>query len=369
MPTEHTEYEGEVDVPAAAIQIKDPAVIAKLPPGAQVTRIDPHGASFWTRTARLDAEQDGELKEYFLKTSYGDRGKEMMSGEFVAMSAIYNAAPDLAPRPIAWGTYETLADVHFFLCDFHKMTDALPDLGTFPAKMAELHKRGNSPNGKFGFPVTTYHGNTAIEHAWTETWEEYFTVTTKALFEFEQIAQGPNEEIRSLTKPFFAKVVPRLLRPLETGGRSIKPCLIHGDLWHGNATMDAETHLPIIFDAACSYAHNESNQADDLGVWRQTWNRIGKRYVAQYHEHFPASAPEEDQDDRNALYATRVNILDSILYKGYGGYREKSAPLYYAIVSEDSPELTLGRLQVGLKELVDKFPDGIEGWEAQQQLN
>ena len=28
MPNEHTEYEGEVDVPAAAIQIKDPAVVA-----------------------------------------------------------------------------------------------------------------------------------------------------------------------------------------------------------------------------------------------------------------------------------------------------------------------------------------------------
>ena len=153
--------------------------------------------------------------------------------------------------------YETIADVHFFLCKFHKMTDALPDLGTFPAKMAELHKSGNSPNGKFGFPVTTYHGTTAIEHGCSETWEEYFTVTTDKLFELEQITQGPNEDIRPLTEPFFAKVVPRLLRPLESGGRSIKPCLNPGDLWHGNASMDAKPDLPIVFDAASSYAHNE----------------------------------------------------------------------------------------------------------------
>ncbi|KAL8944382.1 MAG: hypothetical protein Q9211_000616 [Gyalolechia sp. 1 TL-2023] len=271
---QNTEYEGEVDVPAAAIEIKDPAVVAKLPLGTQVTKITPHGASFGLEQPDSMLSTMGNSRDTFSRfaylclftynrpvtfsqTSYGDRGKRMMSGEFVAMSAIYNAVPDLAPRPIAWGTYQTIADVHFFLCDFHEMTDGLPDLETFPAKMAELHKSGNSPNGKFGFPVTTYHGNTAIEHGWSETWEEYFTATTKKLFELEQIAQGPNEDIRSLTEPFFAKVVPRLLRPLESGGRSIKPCLIHGDLWHGNATTDAETDLPIIFDAASSYARNE----------------------------------------------------------------------------------------------------------------
>ena len=63
---------------------------------------------------------------------------------------------------------------------------------------------------------------------------------------------------------------------------------------------------------------------------------------------------------------SRVNILDSILYKGYGGYREKCAPIY----DEQNPlELTFSRLLVGLRELVDKFPDGIEGWEAQRRSN
>jgi protein-ribulosamine 3-kinase len=173
------------------------------------------------------------------------------------MSTIYAVTPDLVPRPIAWGTYASIPDVHFFLCDFHDMTDELPDLYTFPVKMAELHRTGTSPNGKYGFPVTTYHGNTPIRHGWSDTWEEYFTRTTRALFLLEQEAQGPNDEIEAMIEPFLVKVVPRLLRPLETGGRMIKPCLVHGDLWHGNATMDADTDLPIIFDAACFYAHNE----------------------------------------------------------------------------------------------------------------
>ncbi|KAH0566185.1 hypothetical protein GP486_000417 [Trichoglossum hirsutum] len=308
MTNEHTEYSGEVDVPVEAIQAVDPNVVAA------------HGASFWTRTARLDAELDGEHKEYFLKTSYGDRGRSMMSGEFCSMSTIYAATPDFVPRPIAWGTYATIPDVHFLLCDFREMTDDLPDLKSFPVKLAELHRKGTSPDGKYGFSVTTYHGNTPLNHGWSDTWEEYFTRTTRVLFLLEREAQGPNAEIDALIEPFFEKVVPRLLRPLETGGRKIKPSLIHGDLWHGNATTDADTNLPIIFDAASFYAHNEY----DLGVWRATWNKIGKPYMVRYHKHFPISPPEADHDDRNALYATLIS---------------------------------------GMRELVEKFPDGLKGWE------
>ena len=180
-----------------------------------------------------------------------------MSGEFTSMSAIHAVMPDFCPKPIAWGSYVSIPNVHFFLCDFHEMTDELPDLHTFPAKLAELHRKGTSENGKYGFPCRTYHGNTSLDHGWADTWEEYFTSRTKVLLEMEQKAQGSNEEILELAVPFFEKVVPRLLRPLETGGRSIKPSLVHGDLWYGNASTDADTDLPIIYDAACFYAHNE----------------------------------------------------------------------------------------------------------------
>ncbi|KAI0815528.1 Fructosamine kinase-domain-containing protein [Xylaria sp. FL0064] len=340
MGNEHTDYTGEVDVPVEAIRIIDSEVVVKLPPGTKVSSVVAHGASFWTRTARVDGELDGAEQSYFLKTSFGQRGKTMMSGEFHCMTKIYSIMPDLVPKPIAWGTYSSIPDVHFFLCDFRPMTDELPDLESFPAKMGDMRSAGVSPNGKFGFDVTTFHGNIPIEHGWSDTWEEYFTRKTRVLFELEQKAQGPNEEIRKLMVPFFEKVVPRLLRPLETGGRSIQPSLIHGDLWHGDASMDKVTGLPVIFDAASFYAHNEY----ELGVWRQPWNKIKKNYRMRYYEHFPKSQPEGDYDYRNALYATRVNILDSILYKGETSYR------YMLITS--------------MKELVEKFPRGLEEWEG-----
>jgi protein-ribulosamine 3-kinase len=60
----------------------------------------------------------------------------------------------------------------------------------------------------------------------------------------EQLSQDPNEKVLAVAEPFFEKVLPRLLRPLENRGRTIKPCLVNGDLWYGNATMDAKTDLP-----------------------------------------------------------------------------------------------------------------------------
>jgi protein-ribulosamine 3-kinase len=267
----------------------------------------------------------------------------MMSGEYAAMSLIHKTVPDFVPRPIDWGTYSTIPDVHFFISEFRSMTSELPDLTSFPAQLAMLHREGTSSDGKFGFSTTSFHGNTPLNHGWADTWEEYFTTRTKTLIEMEQEAQGPCQEILDLAEPFFNKVVPRLLRPLETGGRHIRPSLIHGDLWHGNATMDADNERPIIFDAASFYAHNEY----ELGVWRADWNKIGQSHVKQYHMHFPISPPEEDHDDRNLLYATRVNILDSILYKRDSEYREQ--------------------LIADMRKLVAKYPEGYEGWLALQQ--
>ncbi|KAI0840366.1 Fructosamine kinase-domain-containing protein [Hypoxylon sp. FL0890] len=343
MGDQEPEYAREPEIPIEAIQIVDPEVVAKFPPGTRVLKIAAHGASFWTRTARVDVERNGGRKAYFLKTSHGELGRDMMSSEYSCMSKVRALTPDLVPEPIAWGTYASMPDVHFLLCEFRRMTGEIPGAKALAGKIAELHRRssdGGASGGRFGSDVPIFHGNVRVDHSWYDSWEEYFARTTRVLFELEQEAQGPYEEIRDMIPPFFEKVIPRLLRPLKSGGHSIRPSLIHGDLWHGNAETDAETGLPVIFDAASYYAHNEY----ELGVWRQPWNKIGEEYRTEYHKHFPKSWPEEDCDDRNALYAVRVNILDSILYKDDPSYRQ-------SLIS-------------GMRELIGKFPGGFEAWEA-----
>lgn len=74
----------------------------------------------------------------------------------------------------------------------------------------------------------------------------------KRMLQAEVESHGPNEKLKELSDALFMKVTPRLLRPLETGGRQIQPCLIHSDLWPGNVKPDAETGDVHIFDS-CAY--------------------------------------------------------------------------------------------------------------------
>lgn len=191
--------------------------------------------------------------------------------------------------------------------------EELPEIEAFTSSVARLHKSAVSPNGKYGFPVTTYMGPLPQDNKWCDTWEEYFAQGMRRMLELERDAQGQSEELDQLAVMLYDKVIPRLLRPLTTL-RSIEPVIIHGDLWYGNCCTEIATGKPIVFDACAFYAHNECKGLrlqtvfiltgiDEIGTWRQMRYRFGKSYIKSYQNYFPVSAPEEDHDDRNALYS------------------------------------------------------------------
>jgi fructosamine-3-kinase len=94
----------------------------------------------------------------------------------------------------------------------------------------------------------------------SKTWEECFSKGLDNIFDMEEKVQGADEEMRQLREGLMTKVIPRLLRPLETEGRTLIPTLVHGDMWQGNVAVDKATGRPIIFDATPLYAHHECKQ-------------------------------------------------------------------------------------------------------------
>ena len=75
----------------------------------------------------------------------------------------------------------------------------------------------------------------------------------------EEKSYGQDEEMQQLCQGIFGKVIPRLLRPVEeTGGRVIQLCLIHSELWAGNTSTHINSNLPVVYNGAYPYAHNES---------------------------------------------------------------------------------------------------------------
>lgn len=237
----------------------------------------------------------------------------MVRSEYTSMSMIHALQSHLVPRPLAWGSYAGIPDVSFLLCEFLPMENELPDkVDVLARAVAEFHKASATTASvahdrsseqrekktkeerrmrrKYGFDMTTYHGNVPIQHGWADTWEEYFTRTTRHLLSVELEARGhwsardtisptpasrkdqdkvissdaeqvvaADQKETTIVDAFFTKVVPRLLRPLEP---NIQPVLIHGDLWHGNVGRVASAsttgeQLVVVFDAASFWAHNE----------------------------------------------------------------------------------------------------------------
>lgn len=84
--------------------------------------------------------------------------------------------------------------------------------------------------------------------------------------ETDKDKQEPWPEYEFCAKLVLDKCVPRLLEPLQANGRSIKPCLVHGNLWDLTASTDLATGEPFIFNANALYAHNEYEVRESVVV-------------------------------------------------------------------------------------------------------
>lgn len=241
-----------------------------------------------------------------------------MEGTFHSESLFYEYIPDHVPKPHAWGTYKVDPSTSFYISDFHDFANEVPEYQKFVPIIVKVHKDSMGKKERYGFDIPTYLANIPNDNTWQDSWEAWFAQAMRQMFRIEETAHGVDEELNALKKDVFEKVIPRLLRPLETGGRSISPCLIHSDLWPGNAMPDAQTGEIYIFDSCAFWGHNEA----DLGSWREPRYRMGQPFLKEYQKLMGISEPTGDWDDRNALYALRYDLLWSALFpKTERGYQ------------------------------------------------
>ncbi|KAI0131938.1 Fructosamine kinase-domain-containing protein [Xylariales sp. AK1849] len=291
----------------------DAAVISKLPSGCQILSVFPSGQSLWVGTVKIRVQlRDGTIAEYFKKGASGPIGANMMSGAFEAEKALHASIPDQVPKPIAWGTYHDDPETHFYMCEFVEMYDDIPSARDWAATVSALHlnSMGKSPTGQFGFHITTHLANVPVNNSWNPSWQAFWAQQMTSLFDQDVKVNGPNEELTQLKSAFFDKVIPRYLGPLEAEGRTVKPCLIHSDLWPGNIKPMASSDELCMFDASAYWGHNEA----DLGICRNARYKLGPPCIREYFKRVPISEPTEDFEGRNAVYAMKYHALLSVMY-------------------------------------------------------
>ncbi|KAK1058498.1 hypothetical protein LTR74_013387 [Friedmanniomyces endolithicus] len=282
-----------------------------------------YGTAAWTKATRvIVALEDGTEKSFFLKASATSRtqqhsatedvGQQMVAGEFASICEIAKYNPSLTPVPYAKGEFrDGSVPTYFFLMEFLDIDTGAPEPVPFCKQLADLHANSVSPTGKFGFPMITCHGPHPQNTTWEASWSVYYARLIRQFFDREI-----NTNQRSKDGAYEAEfdklvtdTIPKLLEPLQSHGRILKPSLIHGDLWDENCGKELQSGQPKIFDAAVFYGHNEY----DLGMWRATPSvRFGRPHIRQYLRHMPPSEPKDQWDDRHRLYSIKFDIAHSI---------------------------------------------------------
>lgn len=183
----------------------------------------------------------------------------MSRAEYESTKAIAAVIPDHVIDPVAWGLFDGDDSQSFFLTRFRNLRQKTPSLSHFIDIVKKLHQTSTSPTGKFGYHCTTYFGPPPMKNDWTDSWEEFWGRQYQSDIDYAQQVYGYDEELAVLTTKFIEKVVARLLRPLQTGGRVLKPVLCHGGLWDGNVHIDKATNQVVLVDTTAFYGHGEGS--------------------------------------------------------------------------------------------------------------
>ncbi|KAI9375236.1 Fructosamine kinase-domain-containing protein [Aspergillus egyptiacus] len=295
----------------------DEAIVAKLPPNCKVLSVTPSGQSLWVTTVKIVVQlQDGQTAEVFKKGATGSAGRDMVKGTFEAEQALYTFVPRYVPKPLAYGTYIGDPGTHFYLCEYVEMYDDHPSPREWAAAVSTLHlnSMGKSPTGQFGFHVQTHLAN-----------------QMKSIFVQDERDHQLDEELELLKSAYLEKIIPKYLGPLETKGRSIKPCLVHSDLWPGNIKPRASSDELCMFDACAYWGHNEA----ELAICRNRRYNLGPPCIREYLKRVPISEPKADFDRRNAVYAIKFHALLSVLYSKDTRFRQALKNELKALVEVD----------------------------------
>ncbi|CAG8265115.1 unnamed protein product [Penicillium nalgiovense] len=243
------------------------------------------------------------------------------------MSELYKTMPSIVPAPKGYGKCLD-SDDHFFMCDYLEIDHRTPDEAKLAESISELHRSSVSPTGQFGFHVTTYDGKLPLVTQWDSNWVSFYGKLLEGVYNLDVQANGRWTRLDNAMKLLLDKVVPRLLGRLYEDNRTVKPCLIHGDLWEQNIGTDPRTENIYIFDACAYYAHHEMA----IGMWRVNHHLMNApRYRNSYFKLFKPDEPVDEYDDRNRLYCLKEKIMYSAHVPGTKARGEALDDMLYLI--------------------------------------
>ncbi|GAB6022736.1 hypothetical protein CHUAL_006831 [Chamberlinius hualienensis] len=237
----------------------------------------------------------------FVKRNSKSEARQMFDGEYESLKAILATDTVRVPKPFlvvdnpAGGAALVMEYVEMSTLNRHsvKLGQQLAMMHLHNEKMeldAEKNETRVGNRGEwvttFGFHSVTCCGYIAQDNTWSQDWMEFYT-KQKLKFQVDLVEQKYGDrDLRELW-PELVRKIPEFFREIK-----VKPALLHGDLWGGNAAETCEG--PIIFDPATFYGHSEF----DLAIAKM-FGGFGNSFFKAYHEVLPK---QPGFDLRHQLY-------------------------------------------------------------------
>ncbi|XP_040568948.1 ketosamine-3-kinase [Lepeophtheirus salmonis] len=235
---------------------------------------------------------DSNIGKLFVKKNEKVKGSVMFNGELESIKAIEKTGIVRVPRPIKVLEDLTQAYIVMEFLEMKSMYSAqFAEFGTQLAKLhlhnIELEKTDPSKYvSKFGFHCQTCCGILPQKNEWNPDWISFYTSKLQEQMDRIKVEQD-DEEVEELWLKCKDKI------PNLFAGITIKPSLIHGDMWSGNVKQ-LDDGTPVMYDAACFYGHHEY----DLGI-AGMFGGFSTSFYDSYHEIIPK---EPGFEKRHSLY-------------------------------------------------------------------
>lgn len=261
--------------------------------------------------------------QIFVKFNEQSGARVMFDGEYEGLKAMTETKTIRVPKPIDVfnSPKNEGAMIVMEYLEFKSLSRFAKELGE---RVADLHlynlnlAKSNLPGyvSRFGFHTTTCCGYLPLDNTWKDDWITFYT-NNRLQNQLDMVESNYKDKE---AKELWVQLKPKIPKLFE--GIVVKPSLLHGDLWSGNAAETTEG--PVIFDPASFFGHSEF----DLAI-AGMFGGFNHSFFNAYHKKIPK---ELGYDDRKDLYQL-FHYLNHWNHFG-GGYRGSSISIMHRLVKK-----------------------------------
>ena len=241
-------------------------------------------------------------RQFFVKTNIANR-LDMFVAEAIALKQMYETHTIRVPQPICWG----IADEAAYLVMESLDLGGSQDWEAMGANLAKMHRVTSSQvtsDRGFGWERNNTIGATPQINNWTEDWLSFW-IEHRLGFQI-RLAKRKGWRCNIDEDQIYA-ALPKFFRDYQP-----HPCMVHGDLWGGNAGFvnGGVNGEPVIFDPALYFGDREV----DLAM-TELFGGFPSQFYSAYHAAYPLDVGYQQRKTLYNLY----HILNHFNLFG-GGY-------------------------------------------------